>query len=264
MIPLDPIFLPEPAGLHNTGSICYFNSLLQVLASCTSLHSWISTSGSELEDRFKEYIVKKFDPMVSTNLLVLLKKRVPTFGNGQESASEAFVLMLNTINSNSLNNLFIHRFRYNIKCLSCFYTTKLTNDHSMLFEFFGNNEINVQNMLVQKILLSDYKCEKCNNIGAVKMSKLTMLPEIIVCLFNVYYEKKIHTFPLFLEFPGIEKKLRYIIVGQIEHSGNLNGGHYWSRALRKDGIYLFNDNTFSKSTIEPTANTYMVIYHLTN
>ncbi len=261
---LEPIFLPNPAGLYNTGSICYFNSLLQVLISCTSLHTWKSRSQNKLEDAFEEFITNSIslDPMSSTKLLNILKLYCPNFGNGQESASEALVLLLNTINNTELNNMFIHRFKYIIQCTNCSYKTEIVKDHSMIFELFHINEVNEHNMSNYKTLLSDYKCDKCNKLGAVKKSKLTMLPEIIICLFNVYYTKKIYPFPNTLEFDGIEKKLKYKIIGQVEHSGSLNGGHYWSRALRKDGIYLFNDNTFSRSIIEPTSNTYFIIYHL--
>lgn len=261
---LEPIFLPKPAGLYNTGSICYFNSLLQVLASCTSLRHWKSMSKTPLEDAFENFIINSnsFDPMVSTILLSALRKQVPSFGNGQESASEAITLLLNAIDNNSLNNMFIHRFKYNIKCMSCFYTTEMIKDHSILFEMFHVTDVNENNMLLHKTLLPDYKCEKCNKLGAVKTAKLTMLPEIIICLFNVYYNKVIHQFPEYLTFPGYNKLLKYGIIGQIEHAGSLNGGHYWARALRNSGIYLFNDNSYSSSNFEPTANTYIIVYHL--
>lgn len=263
---LELIFLPNPTGLYNTGSICYFNSLLQVLASCTSLRHWKSSSKNKLEDSFEEFIqnCNNFDPMASTILLSSLKKQVPNFGNGQESASEALTLLLNSINNKELNNMFIHRFKYTIKCNNCSYITEQIKDHSILFELFHISEVSVDSMCHYKTNLDDYKCEKCNNIGAVKDATLTMLPEIIICLFNVYHIKKIHNFPKVLEFPGINRAMKYIVIGQIEHSGSLNGGHYWARAIRKDGIYLFNDISYSKSIIEPTQNTYIIIYHLIN
>lgn len=263
---LEPIFLPKPSGLYNTGSICYFNSLLQVLASCTSLHHWKSRSKSKLEDEFEHFIKNsyKLDPMASTNLLDTLKEKKKHFGNGQESASEALTFLLNVINNDSLNNMFIHRFKYTIKCISCSYTTEQHKDHSILFELFHLSEINISNLLNNKKILEDYKCDKCGNIGALRTDKLTMLSEIIVCLFNVYHNKSVNKFPDTLEFPGTETCLRYKVIGQIEHSGSLHGGHYWSRALRDDGIYLFNDNSYIKSIIEPTMNTYMVVYHLTD
>jgi ubiquitin C-terminal hydrolase len=259
------IFLPKPAGLYNTGSICYFNSLLQILATCTSLRYWKSKSRSKLEDEFENFIANsyKLNPMSSTILLNTLKEKSPFFGNGQESASEALTLLLNNINDTNLNNMFMHRFKYTIQCISCSHITEQQKDHSILFELFHTSELNVSNILNIKKVLNDYKCNKCNNIGAIRIDKLTMLSEIIICLFNVYYNKSIHLFPKYLEFPGFDNNiLKYEVIGQIEHSGSLNGGHYWARALRDDGVYLFDDISYSKSKLEPTKNTYMVIYHL--
>lgn len=258
---LEPIFLPKPIGLYNTGSICYFNSLLQVLASCTSLR-YYPTSNSDLDILFKKYVTNLEDSFASSKLLNALVNKV-SFGRGQESASEALTLLLNVIDNNELNKYFIHRFRYVIKCLICNHITQQLSDHSMLFEIFHTTNLTEKQMIEYEIPLSDYKCEKCNNIGATKICRLTMLPEIIICLFNVYYTKKIHTFPNFLLFPSYNgNKLKYMAVGQIEHSGSLNGGHYWARALRNDSVYRFDDISYSKSLIEPTPNTYMVFYHL--
>jgi ubiquitin C-terminal hydrolase len=268
MIPLNYIFLPKPNGLYNTGSICYFNSLLQVLLGCTSLYSWIPDKKSQLAIVFKDILQNSsnLDPMSSTKLLLYLKnelKKNISFGNGQESVSELLMLLLNNINDINLTNLFTYRFRYNIICLNCSYKSEQIKDESILFEMFHINNLTENNMMNYNINLPEYKCEKCNNIGAIKKSKLTMLSEIIVCLFNVYYDKKIHTFPTYLEFPGNNNTtLKYTIVGQIEHFGSLNGGHYYARALRNNGIYLFNDNSFNISEFLPTPNTYIIVYHL--
>lgn len=264
MKPLEYIFLPTASGLHNTGSICYFNSLLQVLVSCTSLRYWKPTKNNKLTTVFQKCINSiMFDPFDSSELLSTLRKHVPEFGYGQESASEALSLLINSINDTNLTNMFIHRFKYTIKCINCLHITEQIKDHSIFFEIFHVNDINVNDMLIHKTIITDYKCDKCNNVGAIRISKLTMLPEIIICLFNVYYEKKLHSFPQILIFPGSNNNnMVYTVVGQVEHFGSLSGGHYISRALRSDGVYLFNDLSVNKSKIEPTNNTYIVIYHL--
>ena len=264
MNPLEYIFLPKASGLHNTGSICYFNSLLQVLVSCTSLRYWKPTIIDQLVAMFQKCVsVSEFNVFDSSELLAALRIKVPQFGHGQESASEALSLLLNSINNDELSNMFIHRFKYVTKCINCLHVTEQIRDHSMFFEMFHTTEVNVPNMINHKTILSDYKCDKCANIGAIRISKLTMLPEIIICLFNVYYEKRVHSFPQTLAFPGTHNnELIYTVVGQIEHFGSLSGGHYISRALRNDGVYLFNDLSFTKSKFEPTVNTYIVVYHL--
>jgi len=260
---LNFIFLPAPFGLQNTGSICYFNSLLQMLATCTSIQNITFLDNTETERVFHKFInqVKNdmVDSTVSSELIRALHADVPTFGIGQESASEAFVLLINTINNKQLSNLFINRYKYIIQCQYCNYKTNEIIDHSIVINMFHTSEVTLENMLINDTILTDYKCNNCSEKKTVKKSRLTMLPEIIVLTFNVYFQKSIHQFP---EYITLDKsKLRYKLIGQIEHSGHLHGGHYWARALRNNGCYLFNDHSYQPTTLEPTPNTYIVLYH---
>jgi ubiquitin C-terminal hydrolase len=87
-------------------------------------------------------------------------------------------------------------------------------------------------------------------------------PEIFVCLFNQYADKKLRYFPQIFKIPNNKNgSLTYQLVAQVEHSGSLGGGHYVCKALRKDGAYLLNDSGVSTITgLEPSAGTYMVFY----
>src|SRR3989344_3722164 len=107
-----------PFGLQNTGAICYLNSFLQVLSACTSLKDIP-------EETFKKSLtgtaiynfITNPKPDSSRDVLIALvnelrqKNREVRFGRGQESASEAFVLimdMMDTITDSDhlINNLF--------------------------------------------------------------------------------------------------------------------------------------------------------------
>ena len=95
-----------------------------------------------------------------------------------------------------------------------------------------------------------------------------MIPEILPIIFKKYDNKmkklEVKTlFPEKLEFTasGGKKKLVYKLVAQCEHSGTLNGGHYYAIGLRKDGWKLLNDSFVTDGTPGPTNNTYMVFYH---
>ena len=116
--------------------------------------------------------------------------------------------------------------------------------------------------------------EKC-----CKLYQLSYAPNIITIMFNKYYDKKIMDFPQNITFPGVDDVLlRYNAVAQIEHSGGMNGGHYWAKCLRKGpsnttneiivdsapdiSYYTLNDSSVSIGNIHSTRETYIVLYHL--
>jgi ubiquitin C-terminal hydrolase len=203
------------------------------------------------------------DPNISSDIINSIQKLRINFGFGQESVSEAFIIIINNINEKKLSTLFTHRYKCVIVCKRCNYTS-ITIDNSMILNLFYMKEVNEKNILNHYSELIDYKCEKCGNTNCCnRIYSLSMLPEIIIGIFNIYYKKEKHNFPNLLTFPGkFEKEMKYKLIGQIEHSGSLNGGHYWARALRKDNkVYLLNDSGVSLSKFEPTENTYMIIYH---
>jgi ubiquitin C-terminal hydrolase len=270
LIIFDEKKLPDAFGLYNTGSICYFNSLLQLLASCTSLQEVQFHNCNELLKCISEYIdmIKNnnVNPNISFVILECLHKINPNFGNGQESASEAFTLLLDSINSIKLISMFISRYRCVIKCKECNNISEEKKDYSVIINLFHiKDELKEENILKYKDLLNDYKCEECKKTGnAEREYRLTMTSEILTFCFNIYHDKKTHKFPEYLTFPGKGTNLTYKLIGQIEHSGSLNGGHYWSRVLRKDGVYICNDNNFNKSNFTPTNTTYLIMYHIIN
>lgn len=253
----------EPNGLYNTGSICYFNSLLQSIAACTSIYNYPFDKQlyTDLEKCFMEFITqlrqKKMSLDISNKLLNSL--RTNNFGNGQESACEAFILLINRLNNKGLNGKFLNRFRSTNECISCKNIT-YDVDHAITINYFFYTEVSVKNLLLYKTIVKDYKCEKCNNNGITRTCKLTMLSEILIITFNIFYNKIKYNWPLELILP--QSKLHYNIVGQIEHFGNLNGGHYRARGLRSGGVYEFDDSNVKPSKFEPTINTYIIVYHL--
>lgn len=273
MIKLQAIFL-QPTGLHNTGSICYLNSLLQALASCQAIYGYKNTSKKEtkLHSVFNEYIYQLNEGNLDSNISKELADALTTtltnntsvssrsFGHGQESVCETFILLIDSLGSKDLIKKFIHRFRYENECINCKNITKGT-DHNISINLFFTKILNVENLIRYKTIVDDYKCEKCGKLGIIRSCRLTMLSEIIVITFNVFHKKIRHQWPLELDFT--ESKLKYILVGQIEHFGSLNGGHYTARGLRQHNeVYLFNDMSYNLSKFEPTENTYILIYHL--
>jgi ubiquitin C-terminal hydrolase len=312
----DPSYTPPEFGLNNTGVICYLNSFLQVLASCTALTKAVLQNEEYLSRTATGAAVFSFvrgyhqnltpniefrSAQVLTALVTDLRARRPNvkFGGGQESASEALVLILDMMEpataaaavaagpvhsiESPITRLFLHRFRCDTYCCVCRKSVSKEIDHAVNFNLFHIDQLKVQpnspktfsQAICRQISATeDYKCAACApsaaapNPAAYRVYNLTMVPEIIVCVFNLYVGfggvRQARYIPDRLEFPAVEngRVLRFRLVGQVEHAGSLSGGHYWARALRAhDQVFLLNDRSVTPASFASTPNTYMVFYH---
>lgn len=225
------------------------------------------------------------------------------FGGGQESASEALVHLLDMMEpaceendqpaEKPITNLFLHRFRCDLLCLRCKKVVSQTTDHAVNFNLFHLDEMRAypksvadfsKAVRVHVSATEDYVCSACPCAGcgsavvdgkcsacrraqtkstAYRVYNLSVIPEIIFCMFNLYNIRAARYFPERLEFPAIDGgALEFRIVGQVEHSGSLSGGHYWARGLRSGGtVCLLNDAGVSASAFGLSASTYIVAYH---
>jgi ubiquitin C-terminal hydrolase len=138
-----------------------------------------------------------------------------------------------------------------------------------------------QNSFIDK----DFKCpnKKCK-LSTEKFSTniLTRAPEILVIMSKKYIiNRKINVFTDFPEticFNGYDYtdkkdadkknkdkscKMVYKAVAQIEHSGGIDSGHYYTICKRDGGWYILNDNSILETPgFLPTNNTYIVFYHI--
>jgi ubiquitin C-terminal hydrolase len=284
LIPFDAEKLPEAFGLVNNGVICYFNSVMQALLTCTSFTETIRNNHPQtrLGQGFHFALTngKEFyHQMILKILIADIRDRRPNtpFGRGQESASETLLLLIEMIEPpnvkiGNISRLFMSKVRYQIYCKTCKKIVSTQMDYSLNF-FNGiplnsNNSIDfAQSLRHQKTDIDDYQCDSCNTkTPAIRYSDLARIPNILFCMFNIYDGPTIHQFPEFLEFNSlIGKKIKFRLISQIEHSGGLNSGHYWSRCLRKNGnnvsVKLLNDNSYHDSYFSPSPETYIVVYH---
>lgn len=263
----------EPNGFYNIGMICYFNSLLQSLISCTQIAD-ININKKSQNDLLNEYIklVNDNNP-ISTQSISVLKclmeklqnsKNKSQFGHWQESASEGLVLFMEQMPKN-INELILHRQKKFVMCGNCGKCGNTTESYNIHFEMFGTNIKSVDE-LVRHLLLNsecvpDYICDFCHktNPRTIQYEKLDMLPEIVVLLYNKYNEEE-HLKTHFVPAEFVISNLKYKQVAQIRHYGNLNGGHYTACVARDDKIYLCNDSNISHGDLNPNSAAYMVFY----
>ena len=321
---------PNPFGLINNGVICYFNSFLQTLSGCTAFtamvlknEEYMSKTGTGLAMyNFVKLYMGYGDPMSSdlasqtriilNALITALNERRPghnTFGRGQESAHEVFILLLDMMEpieheveaestefssiissiKSPITKLFLHKCEWNTCCLQCHKNLSKKIDYGVIFDMhhmesqdtinyimtslnIKRNELNSPPAFSKFIKthispVEGFMCPDCNSDANIyRIYNLRRIPEIVFCSFNIYYQqnRRVRYIPPYLEFDSsTDDKMRFNIIGQIEHSGSLGGGHYWARGLRKDKVYELNDLSVAPSSFQSTPYTYMVIYHIT-
>jgi len=244
---------------------------------------------------------------VQLALIADLKSRRPhvTFGQRQESASEALTHVLDMMEPpmgntpNIITNLFKHRHRCELYCRDCSSVVSKSVDYGVVVHMTGYDDLvprpstpdDFASAVVQHLSKTeDYKCPKCpcrtcgnvdpsdggdcpkcksprSTTNATRRYRLAMLPEILICAFNLYEGfggvRRRRYFPEYMEIQAKPKGvLAYQLVAQVEHSGQLSGGHYWARGLRAGGrVHKLNDTGVVVETFDTTPYTYMVAYH---
>jgi ubiquitin C-terminal hydrolase len=322
MISYNAEVTPRAFGLVNTGVICYLNSFLQTLVSCTAFVETVLSNKEYLSKtrtgaavyRFVEAAHATGTPPISADvsraLISDLKERRPNFrfGQGQESASETFTFIIDMMEPprsadqsvsvpSEVTNLFKNRFRCELHCRRCKSIVSTTTEYAINFNLFHIDAAPPRTpsefssaIRTHSSITEDYYCEKCTcdcggayieyrngkshtrkceqcgelqqKSTAVRVYKLTLIPEIIFCMFNAYGAKISRYFPEEFEIPSVKGgSMIYKLVGQVEHSGSLGGGHYWARCLRQGGVFALNDTGISPSKFENTPYTYIVAYN---
>lgn len=303
-------FIVPTFGFLNNGNICYFNSLLQNILNCKYIMHYLINENkpkNELQEFFKSKFIqfcklyndddnkdsrKQFNhetSMFSYQLLKILLKKYNQFDiNQQQSSSEFFLYLIEEL---GIEHFFKIRHVINIHCGNCRnVSTKI--DESFHFEMFCEKEQNVDidNFMYSVNIINDYKCDKCKSVSkSLYEKKAENISKYFVVLLNKYFDKVKIDYPDKFKITIKNNKQsnsnnlniidNYIPVdciweniGQIEHSGHLNSGHYISVCKRMENIFLFDDIkvemiTSSKeknSSIKPTKNTYMVFYEKQN
>lgn len=244
-----------PLGFVNTGSICYFNALIQSFLSSSSFLSFIlkqetsPVSPPSIFLLFFYFIIneKKWDPFFTSKLLHVMGGFAPN-----QSSSEYFLKLCEYV---KLDDLFKTKTETITTCLECGKESKIMdiatyividNDLSEFCETTRETE--------------GFNCDQCKKkVKAKIVSELRESSSIMVFSFNKYFEKK--NIPYHPGFNIGTKK--YKLISTIEHIGVLNAGHYYCRTLRNNQFLKIDDSSVSQiENLQSTENTYMVFYEL--
>lgn len=259
-IKYNPDLSPAPIGLPNTGVICYFNSFLQSLISCSS---FIEVLNNIKNPNPLCILLKRLSAgeSVSLEIFKTFKSKVGNkFANGQEDTNELFIQFMDVLACPELDMLFESRFRTLLKCENCGYSKMASQpDENIFIDLSRENITNfVQNLRFSSQHLEDYRCEKCNKCHVKAYRKMTLTPECLVIVLKKYKEKWSADIPT--EF-NIDK-YKYRLIATNDHSGGMSGGHYWARILRKNKYFVANDSNITKlESLTPVKESYVLWYH---
>ena len=259
----DPDQMLKTCGLVNTGAICYLNSFLQSLMSCTSVTEFFLENEEKFITEENKVAVEYIKMIKSVNdsktysdvidpsgvfreIIISTKKKYPykKFGRGQEDSGDGLHIFLDDIDSKELYKYFMYKYVVKIWCLTCMKHISEKTDESCVLEiplhFSGlvvNDNIKVDplNSHIRQYIsvLEDYICTNCKLKKCCRIYQLASAPEIITVMFNKFFKKPNIPFPPTLSFPASnDTTLNYKMVAKIEHSGDRGGGHYWAHCYR--------------------------------
>jgi len=234
----------------------------------------IAVSNTVLDDDFK---IGHYNGSRILNELVKARrgKKDRLLHGRQEDFHEGLTFLIDQIGGR-ITNLFSIRYKMSIQCRNpdCKepiragpqeepnYMIQLFEEDPVLQDSLNSKE-SIQNYILRHINIpDDYKCESCGiqntqdpvtkkvTHNVMQVYSLARLSEIIVLVFNKYHTKKVKFFPQSLDFKGTNGDLHYEVMAQIEHGGNMSGGHYWVKCRRpKPPGFVDHLNTSTKEAI---------------
>ena len=294
MLTLKNNYLPNAYGLRNSSCICYFNSFIQALTTCTALNEYVLENRNHyMTHPVLRYYVELLDRILNTTKTIFdifkiqeeftkylretaVKKgnARDKFGIGQEDAQEGMLYFLELFGDVTIKLLNTRNTEIQY-CSVCNKNTNLLSqerymkEHSFFMRItpdrFADINKDIDNLKHFREYVSDYICDRCHTKGSSTiLTCVSRVSSILIIAIDRYISRDSITLPDTLSFDNVEgNTLTYKLIATIEHFGGLNGGHYVAQVLRKDVTCIANDSHIQDiNHIRSTNNTYLLFYHL--
>ena len=236
-----------PLGFNNTGSICYFNSLIQCLLSSKNFIEFILNDKEDpmFIDFLTNIVNDSWDMVFTTRLL-----QKYNIVEGNQSSSEYFIFLVDLL---KLENIFECHHIIKSTCKNCGYEKEIKD---ISYCTLINEDVKEFFKYVESV--DGVNCDSCKiKSSQIRTRLINGISPIVVFSFNKYFGKKMINYPPVFSNQDVEYKL----IGTVEHFGVLGAGHYISRINRNGKYYVANDSRVSEiPDINPICETYMAFY----
>jgi ubiquitin C-terminal hydrolase len=262
----------RPFGLKNTGSICYFNSLIQGLVSCPAFiplfKGPVTTITAGVIHNFLQTVEKSEDNIFTIEPILKEVADGLNFGNGQEDASEGFDLFIDKAGP-VIETAFKSEWKTNIYCGNCNSITGSGKDSmNRLIMEKSFIPLAVERDPIEEYMsghmsqIDEYKCGKCGVKGpGMKVSRIVTPPDIYILSFNKFMDKWMADYPETAIVKLMDSSfVRYRVSAVIRHYGSMSGGHYNATVARDTGVFVVDDTNYTPAEFNNTDNDYIVIY----
>ena len=263
-------------GLQNTGSICYFNSLVQGLISCSSFVKRVEEKGeTSVAKTMSAFLLSSKNKDVKILTIVPILQQVALghkfFGHQQEDASEGFDLLIDKLGP-SIESLFTSKWRVDVYCDVCKNMVSTTTDtmNRLIMEksfipLYDDHDPFEAYMSANMSEFDDYKCATCKtkNVRGMKVARLMDPPDVYIVSFNKFMAKWGVAYPEVVDVRygfKYDKIAKYRVVAVIRHFGGRRGGHYNATVNRAAGVYKVDDTSVALESFEATNDDYILIF----